>query len=89
MAELRSILETRLGQQSREKLVVTRLLGMQPMNVAHKPELAKIFIACHLIEPQYKSAFRELRSELDDPAYRHYNRCLTRREIEALKPAWC
>ena len=86
-SEIRTILESGLGWQSREKLVVTRLLGMQPMDVAHKPDLAKIFIACHLIEPQYKSAFREMRCELDDPAYRHYNRCLTRRQIEALKPA--
>ena len=85
--EIRTILERGLGWQSREKLVVTRLLGMQPIDVAHKPDLAKIFIACHLIEPQYKSAFREMRCELDDPAYRHYNRCLTRRQVEALKPA--
>ncbi len=85
--EIRSILENGLGMQSREKLVISRLLGMQPINVVHKPKLAKIFIACHLIEPQYKSAFREMRCELDDPAYRHYNRCLTRREIELLKPA--
>ena len=85
--EIRTILERGLGWQSREKLVVSRLLGMQPIEVAHKPELARIFIACHLIEPQYKAAFRELRCELDDPAYRHYNRCLTRRQIEVLKPA--
>jgi hypothetical protein len=86
-SEIRSILERGLGLQSREKLVISRLLGMQPINVAHKSKLAKIFIACHLIEPQYKSAFREMRCELDDPAYRHYNRCLSRRQIEALKPA--
>ena len=53
--EIRSILENGLGLQSREKLVISRLLGMQPINVVHKPKLAKIFIACHLIEPQYKS----------------------------------
>ncbi len=86
-SEIRAILENGLGLQSREKLVISRLLGMQPINVVHKPKLAKIFIACHLIEPQYKSAFREMRCELDDPAYRHYNRCLIRREIELLKPA--
>ena len=66
-SEIRSILENGLGLQSREKLVISRLLGMQPINVVHKPKLAKIFIACHLIEPQYKAAFREMRCELDDP----------------------
>ncbi len=86
-SEIRSILENGLGLQSREKLVISRLLGIQPINVIHKSKLAKIFIACHLIEPQYKAAFREMRCELDDDAYRHYNRCLTRREIELLKPA--
>ena len=86
-ARYRAILENGLGLQSREKLVISRLLGMQPINLVHKSKLAKIFIACHLIEPQYKAAFREMRCELDDPAYRHYNRCLTRREIELLKPA--
>ncbi len=48
---------------------------MQPINLVHKPKLAKIFIACYLIEPQYKAAFREMRCELDDDANRHYNRC--------------
>ena len=67
--ELRGLLERGGGWQSREKLVVSRLLGMQPMNVVHKHELAKIFLACHVIEPQFQSPFRELRCELDENSY--------------------
>ncbi len=40
-SEIRSILERGLGLQSREKLVISRLLGMQPISVAHKSRLAK------------------------------------------------
>ncbi len=86
-SELRGLLERGHGWQSREKLVVSRLLGMQPMNVVHKPELARIFLACHVIEPQYKNAFRELRCELDEHSYDRYNLNLRRRDVEALTPA--
>ncbi len=85
--ELRGLLERPGGWQSREKLVVSRLLGMQPMNVVHKPELAKIFLACHVIEPQFNSPFRELRCELDENSYNRYQACLSRRDVEALMPA--
>ena len=85
--ELRGLLERGGGWQSREKLVVSRLLGMQPMNVVHKPELAKIFLACHVIEPQFKNPFRELRCELDENSYNRYRACLSRRDVEALTPA--
>ena len=85
--ELRGLLERGGGWQSREKLVVSRLLGMQPMNVVHKPELAKIFLACHVIEPQFNSPFRELRCELDENSYNRYQACLSRRDVEALTPA--
>ena len=57
------------------------------MNVVHKPELAKIFLACHVIEPQFQSPFRELRCELDENSYNRYQACLSRRDVEALMPA--
>ena len=57
------------------------------MNVVHKPELAKIFLACHVIEPQFKNPFRELRCELDENSYNRYRACLSRRDVEALTPA--
>jgi hypothetical protein len=85
--ELRGILERGQGWQSREKLVVSRLLGMQPIHVVHKPELAKIFLACHVIEPQFQGAFRELRCELDENSYNRYRACLSRRDVDELTPA--
>ncbi len=85
--ELRGLLERGKAWQSREKLVVSRLLGMQPIHVVHKSELAKIFLACHVIEPQFKCAFRELRCELDENSYNRYRACLSRREVDELTPA--
>ncbi len=63
-SELRDILKMGLGLQSHEKLKMLRLMGKQPINALGRPEVARVFLACHVLEPQFDYAFQELRSEM-------------------------
>ncbi len=63
-SELRDILKMGLGLQSHEKLKMLRLMGKQPINALGALEVARVFLACHVLEPQFDYAFQELRSEM-------------------------
>ena len=67
--KLRDILKLGLGLQSHEKLKMLRLMGHQPINVVGEPEVARVFLACHVLEPQFEYAFQELRSEMYDDQF--------------------
>ncbi len=64
-AELQARLEPGQSWQSPDKLKAIRLLGKQPLDAADDADVASIFIACHVIDPQYPSAFYEIRSDAD------------------------
>ncbi len=41
-----------------------RLMGKQPIDALGRPEVTCVFLACHVLEPQFDYAFQELRSEM-------------------------
>jgi hypothetical protein len=85
--ELREMLESGLGWQSQEKLKAVRLLGRQPLQAVSVREVAEVFLACHVVEPQFSYAFQELRCEIDEDRFKRYKHRLSRRNLEAITPA--
>src|SRR5262249_242051 len=57
--ELGAVLEKGQSWGPPDKLKAIRLLGKQPMDAAPDPEVALIFLACHVIEPLYADPFHE------------------------------
>ncbi len=86
--ELGGLLRTGRGWQSPEKLKTVRLMGRQPLDAASADEVALIFLAAHVIEPQNRYPFQELRCEIhEDQFNKYYKPRLERRELEAITPA--
>ncbi len=85
--ELREIIDMGLGWQSQEKLKAVRLLGRQPLQAVSVREVAEVFLACHVVEPQFSYAFQELRCEIDEDLFKRYKHRLSRRNLEAITPA--
>jgi hypothetical protein len=77
-AELRHILKLGLGLQSHDKLKMLRLMGRQPINAVSTPEVARVFLACHVLEPQYSYAFQELRCEIRENQFKIHKTRLER-----------
>ncbi len=74
------------GWQSRDKLKAIRLLGYQPLYALSSDEVAVIFLAAHVIEPQSRYAFQELRCEIPDDQFKQFKARVERREFEAITP---
>ena len=85
--ELREMIESGLGWQSQEKLKAVRLLGRQPLQAVSVREVAEVFLACHVVEPQFSYAFQELRCEIDEDLFKRYKHRMSRRNLEAITPA--
>src|ERR1017187_7517976 len=87
--ELRSLLVESSGGgfQSHEKFKAILLMGREPVNAISVREVAQVFLACHVIEPQYKYAFQEIRCEIHDDRFKRYKARLSRRNLEAITPA--
>src|ERR1017187_6779535 len=81
------LVESGGGLQSHEKLKAIRLMGREPVNAISVREVAQVFLACHVIEPQYKYAFQEIRCEIHDDRFKRYKARLSRRNLEAITPA--
>src|SRR5262249_47244608 len=62
--ELRRLLVMGLCSSSYTKFRCIRLFGRQPLDAIGTPEVAQIFLACHVIEPQFAYPFQELRCEI-------------------------
>jgi len=86
-AELLSRLEAGQFWQSPEKLKAIRLLGRQPLDAADDRDVADVFLACDVLDPQHKNPFFELRSEMDDDEWKAYSRRLEGRNLTATRPA--
>ena len=76
--ELRDRLDEGLSIQSHEKLKMIRLMGRQPINALSVPDVARVFLACHALEPQYSYAFQELRCEIHEDQFKSHKRKLER-----------
>ena len=77
-AELRHILKLGLSLQSHDKLKMLRLMGFQPIQAVSKPEVARVFLACHVLEPQFSYAFQELRCEIHEFQFKMHKTRLER-----------
>ncbi len=85
-AELRRTLEMGIGFSSAEKFRAVRLMGKQPVSALSDLDITELFIACHVMAPQHKNAFQELRCEIDEEKF---NRCkaeMNKRNLEAITP---
>ncbi len=85
-SELRDILKMGLGLQSHEKLKMLRLMGKQPINALGRPEVARVFLACHVLEPQFDYAFQELRSEMYVDRFARFKELMERWEKIGIAP---
>jgi SAM-dependent methyltransferase len=85
--ELRRILEMGIGLRSGDRFRCIRLLGKQPLDAIGTPEIAEIFLACHVIEQQFPYAFQELRCEIHEERFKMHKRDLERWTRAGLLPA--
>jgi hypothetical protein len=84
--ELRDVLEKGQSWGSPDKLKAVRLLGRHPLDAAPDPEVATIYLACHVIEPIFPDPFQEQMYELTDTAKQSYRLWLKSRQVETLRP---
>jgi hypothetical protein len=84
--EMREILTDGLGWQSEQKFKAVRLLGKQPLAVGSSRLVARIFLACHVIEPQFSYAFQELRCEIHEDRFKKFQARLARRNLAEITP---
>ena len=83
---LGGLLRAGRGWQSPDKLKAIRLLGYQPMDACSEDEVAVIFLAAHVIEPQSRYAFQELRCEIPEDQFKQFKARVERREFDAITP---
>jgi hypothetical protein len=76
-----------IGWASGERFRCIRLLGKQPLDAIGTPEIAEIFLACHVIEQQFPYAFQELRCEIHEERFKMHKRELERWTRAGLVPA--
>jgi hypothetical protein len=84
--KLRGIIKLGLGLQSHEKMKMIRLMGHQPINAVSEPEVARVFLACHVLEPQFEYAFQELRCEIHEDQFTIHKKRLERWNRTSLTP---
>src|SRR5262249_14122095 len=84
--ELRARVEAGQAWQSPDKLKAVRLLGKQPIDLADDPDVAAVFLACHVIDPGEKEIFHELWNELLIGEQERYMKLLLGRVHDEDKP---
>ena len=62
-------------------------MGNQPHDAADYRDVAELLLACHVLNPQHKQAFSEVRCEMDDDEWKAYARRLEGRNYTAITPA--
>ena len=83
---LRENLKMGLTFQSHEKFLMIRLMGHQPINAVSRPEVARVFLACHVLGPQFPNAFEELRCEMLDSQFKNHKKLLERWDKVEITP---
>ncbi len=86
-AALRDILDRQPAWQAPDRFKVFRLLGKQPLAAIDDPELTRIFLACHLLDPGAGEPFHEVWQELLPEETAFCKRRLEGRNIDRLRPA--
>ena len=49
-------------------------------------QIARIFLACHVIEPQFSYAFQELRCEIAEERFKRFKARMEKRDLEKFTP---
>ena len=75
------------GWLSCQKFTAIRLLGKQPLDAIHDPEVAMVFLASYAIWPNLPTAFHELRCEIHYDQVENYEGELYRDDWKAITPA--
>ena len=75
------------GWISCQKFMAIRLLGKQPLDAMHDPEVAMVFLASHALLPTFGTAFQELQCEIREDRVELHEGELYREEWEAITPA--
>ena len=76
-----------LSIQPHEKLQMLRLMGRQPLEAVRSAEVARVFLACHALEPHYDYAFQELRCEIYGHRFKSHKKRLKRWDNYGITPA--
>jgi hypothetical protein len=84
--ELRDRLDEGLSLQSHEKFKMIRLMARQPINAVSVRDVARVFLACHALEPQFSYAFQELRCEIHEDQFKTHKRKLERWNKAGITP---
>ncbi len=84
--EMRELLTDGLGWQSEQKFKATRLLGRQPLAVSSTRLIGRIFLACHVLEPQFSYAFQELRCDILEERFKRFKARMEKRDLEKYTP---
>ncbi len=85
--EIRKPLEAGASWLPCQKFKAIRLLGREPIDAVHDDEVALIFLATHAIEPEYLSAFEELKCDIPEDQLENHMAQLERDERKAITPA--
>ena len=72
--------------QSEQKFRAVRLLGKQPLASGNTPLVARIFLACHVIEPQFTYPFQELRCEMHEEKFKQFKARLEKQGLKKYTP---
>ena len=63
-----------------------RLMGHQPINAVSVLDVARVFLACHVLGPQFSYAFEELRCEMLDSQFKNHKKLLERWDKVEITP---
>ena len=85
-AELGSILVREQAWQSPDKIRAIRLMGRQPLDLFDDPRVARVFLACHALDPSGGELFHEIYKELTLDEIARFQARASGRAFEWLQP---
>ena len=73
--------------KSHEKLKMLRLMGKQPLRALGDPDVAQVFLACHVLDPRKSFAFQELRCDMTGDEFKIQKKDLEAWDDQGITPA--
>lgn len=85
-AELKAILNRNLPWQASDKFKLVRLLGWEPLAAVHDPRVARLLLACHVLNGKQGSPYEEITGELNDDQRIWFEKHIAARNWDSLRP---